>query len=82
MSRPDILKRCAFRWLLNGEVILHGYSQFSMDYICNTNDFVVVEKVDEDNAFVRKMTTLEKVEKDNPELVRLFLMKHRDEEGE
>ena len=49
----DILARCAFRWLLNGEVICNGYSMFPVEHILKMINREVDFKIDEDNYFLK-----------------------------
>lgn len=48
-----ILARGAFRWTLNGEVCRHCYSSFDMYYVLKMYNLILVEKIDDDTAFVR-----------------------------
>jgi hypothetical protein len=48
-----ILKRNAFRWTLNGEVCRWCYDSFPMEAVLEIHQLELIEKIDEDTAFVR-----------------------------
>lgn len=52
MPVEKILMRSAFRWLLNGQVCRWAYESFSMESVIKMHKLVLIEKIDEDTAFV------------------------------
>ena len=48
-----ILMRAPFRWLLNGEVCRWCYDSFPMERVLEIHNLILIEKIDEDTAFVR-----------------------------
>lgn len=51
--KDKILKRSAFRWLLNGEVCRWCYDSFKIDEVCKIHNLQLIQTIDEDTAFVR-----------------------------
>jgi hypothetical protein len=50
--KEKILKRSAFRWTLNGQVCRWCYEHMEMSWVLETHDLILVEKIDDDYAFV------------------------------
>lgn len=55
MNKPKdkILKRNPFRWTLNGEVCRWCNDSVSLEYVLMMHELILVEKLDNDTAFVR-----------------------------
>lgn len=49
---PKILMRNAFRWTLSGEVCRWCYEHFPMEEVLEMHQLELVEKIDDDTAFV------------------------------
>jgi hypothetical protein len=51
--KDKILMRGPFRWTLNGEVCRWCYDGFSLETVLEIHELELIEKIDDDTAFVR-----------------------------
>lgn len=53
LPNDKILTRGGFRWLLNGEVCRWCYDSYDLEQVLEMHDLILIEKIDQDTAFVR-----------------------------
>ena len=51
--KDKILMRGPFRWLLNGEVCRWCPDMFNLETVLKIHELELIEKIDDDTAFVR-----------------------------